>query len=81
MKVNYSKQVKKYLDKAPKNIKEKFDAAIEEIKKGEGDIIELIGQEGIFRYKFYGYRIIFSVDPIENALDIIKFAPRGDVYK
>lgn len=81
MEVNYSKQVKKYLGKAPKNIKVKFEAAIEEIKKGEGDIIELIGQEGTFRYKFFGYRIIFSIDPVSNALNIIKFAPRGDVYK
>ena len=81
MEVNYSKQVIKYLSKAPKNIKEKFESAIVEIKTGKGDIIELVGQEGTYRYKFYGYRIIFSIDPIANVLNIIKFAPRGDVYK
>lgn len=81
MEVNYSKQVIKHLSKAPKNIKEKFESDIVEIKTGKGDIIELVGQEGTYRYKFYGYRIIFSIDPIANALNIIKFAPRGDVYK
>ena len=52
MEIIYSKHAKKYYEKAPKNLKAKFDAAIENIKISEGDIVELMGQEGTFDTSF-----------------------------
>lgn len=81
MKLQLSKDAEKYFDKAPKNLQDKFEEAFQNILQGKGDIQPLRGEERLFRYKMFHYRIIFLIDVRNDVVRIIKIGPRGDVYK
>ena len=81
MKIEFTKQAAKYFEKAPESLQRRLEKAIENILIGSGDIQPLVGEENFFRLRVGGYRIVFYVDVLKDAVVIIRIGPRGDVYK
>jgi len=79
MKIDYSKQAAKYLDKCDSKTYTRLKAAIEDLTEGKGDIVKLQGRKDTYRLKKPPYRIIFKFDG--NAIYIEGIHPRGDAYK
>jgi len=82
MKIQYSKQAIKYLDKCDPQTYARLTDAIEGLLAGRGDIVKLQGrQDDLYRLKKPPYRIIFRVDATLNEIYIEGVYPRGDAYK
>ena len=81
MRFYLTKRAEKYYDKAPANLKAKFDDALNQLVKGRGDVKPLEGVPDVYRLHVGDYRIIFRPDMESQELAILKIAPRGDVYK
>ena len=76
MKIEYSKQAEKFLDRQNKLVRERIIRAINKIP--EGDIVKLQGRNG-YRLRVGSYRVIF--DSEGRVIFIEKIDKRGDVYK
>ncbi|ACR79763.1 MULTISPECIES: type II toxin-antitoxin system RelE/ParE family toxin [Kosmotoga] len=78
MKTFLSKQAKKYLDKLPKNIREKIVSAIKNIPLG--DVKPLKGKyRGFYRLRVSNHRILFKRE--DNTIYVYRIDVRGDVNK
>ena len=78
MKAFLSKQVKKHLDKLPKNIREKIVSAIKNIPLG--DVKPLKGKyQGFYRLRVSNYRILFKREG--DTIYVYRIDVRGDMYK
>ena len=55
------KPAKKFIDKLPKNEKQRIVKAIEKLPEGE-DIKKLKGHDNIYRLRVGDYRILYTVD-------------------
>ena len=82
MKIFYSKQVTKYLDKCDTKTYGRLVASIEGLLEGKGDIAKLQGrQDSAYRLKKPPYRIIFRINAKQDEIYIDSIYPRGDAYK
>jgi len=79
MKIYYSKQSRKYLDKCDSKTYGRLKAAIEGLLEGKGDIVKLKGRKDTYRLKKPPYRILFTAN--EKFIYIENVYPRGDAYK
>ena len=80
MRINKSKQAKKYLQSLDSSTREKLNTAIDRLREGKGDIIKLRGKN-MYRLKVPPFRIGFSLDYENSAIEIVLIRPRGDFYK
>lgn len=78
MRIQYSRQAAKAIERLDRAAKQRIKSGIEGIPKG--DILPLRGASGNYRLRIGGWRVIFSYLDDETPY-IIKVAPRGDVYK
>ncbi|HNY83706.1 MAG TPA: type II toxin-antitoxin system RelE/ParE family toxin [Anaerolineaceae bacterium] len=85
MKTIWMKKAQKYLDKSPKSLQKKVEAALSEIEKVFPNVLacqnveKLQGEPNSFRCRVGAYRIVFMIDG--EILYIALIGPRGDVYK
>ena len=86
MKIKYSKDALKYLDKQTKHSVERIRKAISKLTKSppEGDIALMHGySDGRMRLRLSSWRVIFKYTT-EGQLEIlliIDIGNRGDIYK
>ena len=73
------KPAKKFIDKLPKNEKQRIVKAIEKLPEGE-DIKKLKGHDNIYRLRVGDYRILYTVDNGEFVVIIINAGNRGQIY-
>lgn len=78
MQAKLSKKAVKVLELLDKKTQERIWEAIRKVP--EGDIKRLVGDNGAYRLRVGGWRILFSY-PEENLILVEKIAPRGDAYK
>ncbi len=74
------RKAKKFIDKLPKNEKNRVVSAIENLPDGE-DIKQLKGHKDLLRLRVGDYRIIYTVDNGKLIIYIIDAGNRGDIYK
>lgn len=73
------KKAKKFIDKLPKNEKQRIVTAIEQLPNGE-DIKKLKGHTDLLRLRVGEYRIIYTVDNGELVVIVIDAGNRGEIY-
>lgn len=73
------KPAKKFIDKLPKNEKQRIVKAIEKLPEGE-DIKKLKGHDNIYRLRIGDYRILYTVDNGEFVVIVINAGNRGQIY-
>ncbi len=73
------KPAKKFIDKLPKNEKQRIVKAIEKLPEGE-DIKKLKGHDNIYRLRVGDYRILYTVDNGEFVVIVINAGNRGQIY-
>ena len=74
------KPAKKFIDRLPKNEKQRIVDAIERLPKGE-DIKPLKGHPGLLRLRVGEYRIIYSVDNDVLTVYVLDAGNRGEIYR
>ena len=74
------KRAKKFIDKLPRNEKQRIVSAIEKLPNGD-DIKQLKGYSEIMRLRVGDYRIIYTVDHGILTVCVIDAGNRGDIYK
>lgn len=79
-KIILSKKAKKFIDKLPRNERERLAANIERLPNGE-DIKKLKGHSDLLRLRVGNYRVIYTVDHGVLTVYVIDVDNRGDVYK
>ena len=77
-KIELSKESLKYLQKLDNPTREKVLEAIKSMP--EGDIKKLTGSS-YYRLRVGDFRIVFEKNNMLLKIQIIKIAPRGEVYK
>jgi len=87
-KLDYKKEVEKFLKKMNKNKRAEFTNAFELIAETESidhqqlNISQMKGQfNGLFRLKIGNYRAIFDIQDDKLILLVLRVKARGDVYK
>lgn len=78
-KILLKKPAKKFIDKLPKNEKERIVKAIERLPEGE-NIKPLKGHSNILRLRVGSYRILYTVNNQELIIIIIDIGNRGQIY-
>lgn len=85
IKLIYSKQAKKYLEKTDRNTYNKLNKAIQGLKSYpfmQGNIERLKGYDNkVFKLKIEHYRILFEIYKENREIHIIEIGVRGDIYK
>lgn len=78
MNIEYSRQAVKAINRLDRPTKHRIQAGIEKLP--EGDVKPLQGEDGHYRLRIGGWRIVYTC-PDVNTFRIERVAPRGDVYK
>ena len=78
-KIIIKKPAKKFIDKLPKNEKQRIVKAIEKLPEGE-DIKKLKGHDNIYRLRVGDYRILYTVDNGEFIVIVINAGNRRQIY-
>jgi len=81
IKVQLNKQAEKYLGKCPQNVYKKLVNALLGLEEWRGDIVELAGQNDVYRLKVPPFRILFTYTKGADTITVIRISPRGDAYK
>ncbi len=79
-KIVIKKKAKKFIDKLPKNEKQRIVNAIKMLPNGE-DIKKLKGHSDLLRLRVGDYRIIYTVENGELLIIVIDAGNRGEIYK
>ena len=74
------KPAKKFIDKLPRDEKQRVVDAIEKLPQGE-DIKPMKGYADLLRLRVGDYRIIYTVDNGELIVFVIDAGNRGQIYK
>ena len=74
--VKYSKQARKFLEKQEQRVRQRIEAAIQELPAG--DVKKLKGQP-YYRLRVGDFRVIF--DREGSVILVVKIDNRGQVYK
>ena len=75
----YTRQAAKALRKIPEPYRKKILSAIAALPDGK-DIKKLKGVTG-YRMRISDWRIIYDIHHDQLVIEVIKIAPRGEVYK
>ncbi len=78
MKVTYSKQAVKTLERVDATTKQRIRAGINGIPAG--DIVKLQGHDALYRLRVGNWRVVYSYVEQDKIL-VETIAPRGQVYK
>lgn len=78
MKIAFSKESAKVIERMDKLNRQRLKAAI--MKLPEGDVKRLQGTSKNYRLRVGGWRVIFSYVEADEIL-IDKVGPRGEIYK
>lgn len=78
-KIVIMKKAKKFIEKLPRNERERVARAIRLLPNGE-DIKKLKGHSDLMRLRVGDYRIIYSVDNGELIVYVIDAGNRGEIY-
>lgn len=79
-KIILSKKAKKFIDKLPRNERERLVSNIERLPNGD-DVKKLKGHKDLLRLRVGDYRVIYSVNHGILTVFVIDVDNRGDVYK
>ena len=74
--IKYSKQAQKFLAKQEQRVRQRLEAAIQELPSG--DVKKLKGQP-YYRFRVGDFRVIFDRDG--SVILVVKIDNRGQVYK
>ncbi|WP_422468670.1 type II toxin-antitoxin system RelE family toxin [Endozoicomonas sp. ALC013] len=77
-KVVYSKQAVKVLRKTSELDRLRIQKAINKLP--DGDVKKLTGGSG-YRLRVGGWHIVYEIEHDRLIIEVIKIAPRGNVYK
>jgi mRNA interferase RelE/StbE len=84
-KLEFSKQVIKFLDKSDHQLKIKIITAFEQLSNNPRseslDIKAMINKKGHFRLRIGKYRFLYEITNTELFIYVYKADSRGDVYK
>ena len=84
-KIQFHKQVIKFLQNQPLNFRKKVLDSFEIIKNNPFnnnlDIKELKGIDNYFRLRLSKYRFIYKIENDILLIEVIKAGSRGDIYK
>ena len=69
----------KFIAKQPPKQKERILAAIERLPAG--DVVALENRPGYYRLRIGDYRVVFSIDYVQDMISVYHVGNRGDVYK
>jgi len=72
--------------KLPKEVKRKIAEILDYLERNpipveKYDVKKIKGMHGIYRIRIGKWRMVYSVDFLENKIIIITIAPRGAAYK
>lgn len=73
------KPAKKFIDKLPKNDKQRIMDAIEKLPDGD-NIKKLKGHDDIYRLRVGDFRILYTVNDNELIVVVIDAGNRGQIY-
>ena len=73
------KHAKKFIDRLPRNERERLVAAIERLPLGE-DIKPVKGHDSLLRLRVGTYRVIYFVDDGRLTVLVIDAGNRGEIY-
>lgn len=73
------KPAKKFIDKLPKNDKQRVMDAIEKLPDGD-NIKKLKGHDDIYRLRVGDFRILYTVNDNELIVVVIDAGNRGQIY-
>jgi len=76
--LKYSKKAIKYYLKTTGKTRKRIDKMLENLKTLDGDI-EYIQQNNYYRIKIEHYRAIFTVDEIQNIIEIHAIGTKNDM--
>lgn len=78
-KIKFTKRAKKFIEKQPKNHRERIYKAIYKLPKD--DVKKIKGITNLYRLRVGDYRIIYDIIDDELYIEIINADNRGDIYK
>ena len=78
-KIKIDKEAKKFIDKQPKNQKERIYEAISKLPNG--DIKKLKGYKTLYRLRVGDYRILYTFEEDKIIIRVTDINNRGDIYK
>ena len=78
-KILIKKRAKKFIDKLPKNEKQRIVEALEGLPLN-GDIKKMQNHDGLYRLRVGDYRIIYEIDNGELIIIVIDAGNRGEIY-
>jgi len=78
-KIKIDKEAKKFIDKQPKNHKERIYEAI--AKLPNGDTKKMKGYQTLYRLRVGNYRILYTFEEDKIIIRVTDANNRGDIYK
>jgi mRNA interferase RelE/StbE len=83
MKLEYSKELLKYINKLDRKSKQRLKAVFDRLSMNppQGDIKPVKGEENLYRLRTGDLRILFNINADSNTILVSKIAPRSQVYK
>ena len=79
-KIRINKSAKKFIDKQPKNQRERIYTAISKLPSS-GNIKKMKAFDNLYCLRVGDYRIIFSWKENEIIIEVMNANNRGDIYK
>ena len=83
MKIEYSKDVVKYLKRLDKPTRQRFHTAFKNLSAipPQGDIKPMRGERNVYRLRVGDFRVLFTIDADSDIILVTRIAPRGKIYK
>ncbi len=78
-KIKIDKEAKKFIDKQPKNHKERIYEAISKLPNG--DTKKMKGYKTLYRLRVGSYRILYTFEEDKIVIRVTDANNRGDIYK
>lgn len=78
-KIKIDKEAKKFIDKQPKNHKERIYEAISKLPNG--DTKKMKGYKTLYRLRVGSYRILYTFEADKIVIRVTDANNRGDIYK
>lgn len=78
-KIKVDKEAKKFIDKQPKNHKERIYEAISKLPNG--DTKKMKGYKTLYRLRVGSYRILYTFEEDKIVIRVTDANNRGDIYK
>lgn len=84
--LNISKKSQKFIDKQDRITRKRIEDHLTKLaenpfNKKELDIIPITGKKNMFRLKFSGIRVVYTIENDKLVILVLKIDNRGQVYK